>query len=446
MNATNNDSNSNSMFIAWGAIAVVWAILSVIAYNEGANWFMPEAASAEADSIDELFKIMLGIGTFIFLLVQTVLWWFVFKYGFMRDTNDETDAPYIHGNNTLELVWTIIPTIIVTFLTVISWQVLVDTTEAKENEFVVEVEGQRFLWNFTYPDDEFELSQNHILVVPEGETVRLEMESIDVIHAFWVPEFRVKQDVMPGRVSELRFTPTVLTGLPDEIADELITIDDLDLPDENTACPEEGEEVALENPMDEETSDEGNGEMEGDGNSDRQRDNSDSSDGGQGEPPVQIDSGYDIVCAELCGGNHGLMRGEVFVVTQEEYDAYIESLKANIIADQANQAYAARCGGQAVLEAGRALYNQYGCNTCHQLADAGAMNMGAGPSLNGIGDRAATISGYADAQDYIRTSIINPNAFIVDGYAANLMPQNFGQQMSSDELDLLVAYLALMTE
>lgn len=437
MNASRNSSSASTNFGLIVGAVIVWALLSIYIYFEGVDWFMPEAASAEAESIDELFRVMLGIGSFIFLLVQTTLWYFVVRYGLMRNRNDDSDGPPIHGNNTIELIWTVIPTIIVFFLTIISFQVLVDTTEAKDDEFPIQVTAQRFFWSFEYPNDEgFELTQNHILVVPEGETVRLEMDSLDVIHAFWVPEFRVKQDVMPGRTSELRFTPTVTTGLPADIADNLLTRDNLDLPDENTACPEPEDEAAaeLENPVDDaeaEATDETASEA---------------SDSGQGVPPVNYEEGYDIVCAELCGGNHGLMRGEVFVVTEEEYEAYIESLKANIVKQEAEQAFAVRCGGAAIADAGRAIFAQYGCNTCHQLNDANSLNMGAGPSLNGLGARAGTHAGYDSPEDYIRTSIVNPNAFIVDGYAANIMPQNFAQQMSTEEIDLLVAYLASITE
>jgi len=422
---TSSNSYSVSDLVQIVVALVAWTLISLYAYQNGAKWFMPTAASQEAEAVDELFRWMLGIGTFVFLLTQTLLWYFVIRYGFMRDKNDDSDGPHIHGNNTLELIWTIVPSIIVFFLTVYSFQVLIDTTEAKDNEFPIEVTARRFFWEFKYPNlvDDTELSSQHVLVLPVNEPIRLEMDSLDVIHAFWVPEFRVKNDVMPGRTTQLRFTPTKTTGLPDDF--ELVTLDDLDIPGPDDVCPEESATMSASAAAPADTAAESAG---GD------------------QPPVDYEIGYDVVCAELCGGNHGLMRGEVFVVEREVYDAYVESLRARSIQAKAINEQATRCGGQAVLEAGRGIFAQYGCNTCHILTDAGALNAIQGPSLDGIGSRAANQVGYADAQDYIRSSIINPNAFIVDGYPAGLMPQNFVDQMSPEELNLIVAYLSLMTD
>jgi heme/copper-type cytochrome/quinol oxidase subunit 2 len=427
MNTTRPKSNSG-LNIALILVAVLfWLAASVYVYENGVSWFMPDAASVEARAVDDLFRFMLGIGTFVFLLVQSLLFYFIVRYGFFRNHEDESDAAHIHGNTTLEIVWTLIPSIIVFILTVYSFQVLVDTTEAKDDEFAIEVTGKRFFWQFRYPDEEFDLVQNHVLVVPEGETIRLEMTSEDVIHAFWVPAFRVKQDVMPGRVSELRFTPNTLTGLPPDA--ELVSLEDLEIPGPDTACP--AEEAQAEAPVSEASA------MGG----------ADQADIAQQGPPVDYKTGYDLVCAELCGGNHGLMRGEIFVVTREEYEAYVESLRAKAVQAKAEAEYADRCGGTALLAAGRSLFNLYGCNTCHMLNDAGSLAMGQGPSLNGIGARAATDHpDYASAEDYIRTSIINPNVYIVPGYAAGLMPMNFADQMTPEELNRLVKYLALQTE
>jgi len=428
-------SNSDLIFVV---IAVVfWAVGGIIAYQYADDWFLPDPASVEAESVDNLFKFMMGVGTFIFLLVETSLFFLVVRYGFMRDRNDDSDGPPIHGNNVLEIVWTIIPSIIVFVLTILSFQVLLDTTEAKDNEFEIDVTAQRFFWTFEYPtdgEDDIELTTSHILVVPEGETIRLNMTSVDVIHAFWVPQFRVKQDVMPGRTTELRFTPNQTTGLPDDF--ELVTLDDLEVPGPDDACPVEDEvtapeEVDVGEAVDELTDEDGE------------------ESGGASAPPVDYENGFNLVCAELCGLNHGLMRGEVFVVEREVYDAFIESLRVREIANAAQGEYARRCGGRALLEAGRRLFSVddgFNCAQCHQLDDAGSLVMGAGPSLNGVGDRAAERPGYNGAEDYLLTSIINPNAFIVEGYSANLMPANFADQMTPEELETMAAYLALQTE
>lgn len=371
---------------------VVWTVASAIVGIYGGEWFMADAASVEADAIDNLFRFMLGIGTFIFLLVESCIFYFGFKYGLMRDHEDTTDGPPIHGNNTVEIVWTLIPAIIVFILTIYSFQVLVDTTEAKENEREIIVTGQQFFWSFQYPDEEFELRMNHILVVPENEAIKLSMNSQDVIHAFWVPNFRVKQDVMPGRITELRFTANEHTGLPDpsviDIYDPTLTVDQVDA----------------------------------------------------------LDFGYDIVCAELCGAIHSRMRGKAFVVTDEEYEVFLEGLR-EIEREKERQRQEALENIEALKGLGRTLFATYGCNTCHQLTDANSLNMGQGPSLDGLEERAANDHpDYESADDYIRTSILNPNAYVVEGYAPNIMPPNFAQRIPQEDLDVLVTYLAAPKE
>ncbi len=371
---------------------VVWTVISVVVGIYGAEWFMADAASVEADAIDNLFRFMLGIGTFIFLLVESCIFYFGFKYGLMRDKEDTSDGPPIHGNNTVEIVWTLIPSVIVFVLTAYSFQVLLDTTEAKDNELEIGVTAQQFFWTFQYPDEEFDLKMNHILVVPESEAIKLSMHSEDVIHAFWVPNFRVKQDVMPGRTTELRFTPNEATGLPDpaviDIYAPTLTVDELDA----------------------------------------------------------LDFGYDIVCTELCGALHGRMRGKAFVVSDDEYELFLEGLR-EIEREKQRQLEEALQNLDALKEAGRGLFAEYGCNTCHQLDDANSLNMGQGPSLNGLEVRAANDHpDYESAQDYIRTSIINPNALVVSGYPSGLMPQNFAQRIPEDELNILVEYLAAPKE
>jgi cytochrome c oxidase subunit 2 len=431
MNTTNRSQTNWMPFLM---MALFWVAGSAFVGIYGVDWFMPVAASAEAEAVDGLFRFMLIIATFIFLMVETLMIYFAIKYGLMRDKNDDSDGEPIHGNAQLEIIWTIIPSIIVFIVTIYSFQVLVDTTEAKNDELAIDVVGQRFFWQFTYPDenpdDEIDpISQNHVLVLPQNRNVVLNMNSIDVIHAFWVPAFRVKNDVMPARTTELRFTPTELTGLPPDF--QLVTEEELDIPGPDTACPvEEATATTSEAAAEPEVARAIEGTT-------------------REVPPVDYSNGHDIVCAELCGGNHGLMRGEVFVVTPEEYEAYLETLMALDKQASAQQAYAIRCGGEQIKVAGRQLVGPdgYNCTSCHMLPDAGQNAMGAGPSWIGIGTRAATQhTDYASAEDYLLTSIINPNAHIVEGYAAGIMPQNYADIMSEEDLNLIVAYLALQTD
>ena len=449
----------------FGIAVIFWIIGSVVIYIYGGKWFMPaDQASVQAEAIDDLFRFLLAIGTFIFLLVETTLIFIVVRYGFMRDHSDDTDGPPTHGDTTLEIIWTLIPSVIVFILTIYSFKVLVDTTEARDDEFPINVTAQRFFWQFEYPNptDDRTLVSQHVLVLPEGENVVMKMNSLDVIHAFWVPAFRMKADVMPGRTTELRFTPNQITGLPPDF--ELVTLDDLEIPGPDDACPIEEEETdttstdtavpaadagttdteAEAEAVDEEAIvDE---EAAADAEAVDEEAVADSEAGTEEAPPVNYENGFDLVCAELCGPNHGLMRGAVFVVEREVYDAYIESLRARSVEAEARQDYAIRCGGKAILEAGRQIFPSFGCNTCHQLFDAGSMAMGQGPTLNGVGTRAATRPGFASPEEYIRTSILSPNGFVVGGFPSGLMPSNFAQRIPADQFELLVQYLLLQTE
>jgi cytochrome c oxidase subunit 2 len=127
---------------------------------------------------------------------------------FRRRPGDESDGEHFHGNTAIEIIWTIVPLIIVITLGVWAAFVLADITSAEPNELVVAVRGRQWSWVFAYPDYE-EVGVTDELVMPVDRPVRLELVTDDVIHSFWVPEFRVKQDLVPGIPTVLRFTPDV---------------------------------------------------------------------------------------------------------------------------------------------------------------------------------------------------------------------------------------------
>lgn len=135
---------------------------------------------------------------------------------------------------------------------------------------------------------------------------------------------------------------------------------------------------------------------------------------------------FPVRCAELCGPGHAAMVSQVIVETPEEFQAWVERM-ANLPSDPA--------------EAGRLLFARYGCTGCHVLADAGATGR-VGPSLEGMGARAATTLPGLDGDAYLRQSILEPNAHIVPTYLENIMPANFATRIPPEELDLLVTYLA----
>jgi cytochrome c oxidase subunit 2 len=169
---------------------------------------IPEA-STRAVLVDQLFRIMLGIATVIFLLVEGALVYAIVR--FRRRQGDNTDGPPIHGNTSLEILWTLIPAAIVVVIGVYAFQVLQTIEYPAKGPMVVEVIGRQFSWEFHYPEEDFSSSELHL---PVDQPVLFQITSKDVIHSFWVPAFRAKRDATPGQVSGLSMTPSEVGVFP----------------------------------------------------------------------------------------------------------------------------------------------------------------------------------------------------------------------------------------
>ncbi|HCV56455.1 MAG TPA: cytochrome c oxidase subunit II [Synechococcales bacterium UBA12195] len=242
------------------------------------NW-LPVSASTNAPVYDELFRVLLAIGTMLLVGMTGVVVYSLIR--FRRRDGDQQDGPPVEGNLSLELFWTAIPAVVVLFLGIYSYDIydrmggMTDLNAhgmdhhvaelasvrqsqpgdeeriwggiapASGNEAVlpVEVTALQFAFVFHYPEQNITSGELH---VPTGQAVELRLKANDVIHAFWVPEFRIKQDVIPGQ-------PTVLTFTANRIGD------------------------------------------------------------------------YPIVCAELCGPYHGGMRSHVVVDEPESFATWVET-------------------------------------------------------------------------------------------------------------------------
>jgi cytochrome c oxidase subunit 2 len=215
---------------------------------------LPMAASDEAAQVDALFNMMMTIATGLFLLVEGTIIIAAIRY--RRRKDDKTDGPPIHGNIPLEIVWTAIPAVLVLIISVYSFEIynamggldpmashdhhgalVADAHEmtprqknadgslialapsqgnialglgaspeniGKPVPMTVNVMGLQYAWIFTYPETGITSGELHL---PVGQEVELNITAQDVLHAFWLPEFRLKQDAIPGRQTELRFTP-----------------------------------------------------------------------------------------------------------------------------------------------------------------------------------------------------------------------------------------------
>lgn len=225
-----------------GTIAIALALCSLWMGQQAYSWFPPQA-SAESVLVDQLFSFLVTLGSFIFLgVVGTLLYAVLFQQAGKYDTSD---GPHIEGNVTLEVIWTAIPFALVIWIAFYSYQIydqmsilgpmehvhpqtlnmglatanaapLKDSSEssiavdslATDALPAIEVHARQWVWEFRYPDQNVTSTELHL---PSNQRVTLVMRSEDVLHGFYVPAFRIKQDIIPGRVIDFSFTP-ILEG------------------------------------------------------------------------------------------------------------------------------------------------------------------------------------------------------------------------------------------
>jgi cytochrome c oxidase subunit II len=202
------------------------------------DW-IPAQASEQADRVDTLLWFVVWASIAIFTLVTVVIVYCAWRFRAAPD--DDSDGPPIHGNTKLEIVWTIVPAVLLAVMAVWAYLVLSDNEALAQDRLVVEVTAEQFAWEFV--NREAGIASGDMRV-PVGRQVELRMRSQDVIHDFYVKEFRVKQDVVPGITTRLIFDPD-RTGT------------------------------------------------------------------------------YQVICAELCGVGHGVMRARVIVMEPADYEAWL---------------------------------------------------------------------------------------------------------------------------
>jgi cytochrome c oxidase subunit II len=295
--------------------------------------WLPSADSSEAHKVDDVYWFVTIICMAIFALVAGVSVYAIWKFRAAPD--DEEDGSPIHGHTGLEVVWTAVPAALVTAISIYSGVVLVQVERIPAEHRVIEVTAQQFAWSFTYPESKVTSGK---LALPINQPVELKLTAKDVIHSFWVPEWRMKKDAVPGIETDVIVTPTKLGT-------------------------------------------------------------------------------FTVICTELCGLGHAAMRAQALVLTQAGFERWL---------NQEKEAAAAAGSAQ-----GKTLFTQQ-CGTCHALADAGT-TAEVGPDL----DKALA----GKNADFILKSIVDPNAEVAPGFQPNVMPGNFGELLSQQQLDSLVEYL-----
>ncbi len=308
--------------------------------NEGGFW-MPPQGSTVAGEVDQLFDFIYWVSVFFFVAITIATVYFVVKY--KRRSDDQLATSQVGHNTLVEATWTFVPLVLVLVMFAWGFRTFLNLTVAPEGAYQVKVTGQKWSWNFTHPDGTVTTGDLH---VPANRPVKLLLSSRDVIHSFYVPDFRIKQDAVPGRYTTAWFQAKAA-----------------------------------------------------------------------GE--------HQVFCTEYCGKDHSAMLAKVLVLSEEEFDA--GKWKVSKPPE-----------GMSVAEWGGQLYNKVGCKACHSVDGSKLV----GPSFKGLYGRTEKITGQDPVQvdeNYLRESIMDPQAKIVEGYAP-AMPSYKGQ-LDDAKLDALIAYI-----
>ena len=176
----------------------IFSLLFLSACIENAPMDSLSPAGPYARTIDDLFWLTFWIAVGVFFIVQGAL---VFAVFYFRDMPGKPEPKQIHGNNILELTWTIIPVLILAAIAVPTVRTVFDLAREPENALKVEVIGHQWWFEYKYPD--YGITTANVLVIPEDTPVRLEMWSNDVLHNYWVPKLNGKRYLVPGQKTYL---------------------------------------------------------------------------------------------------------------------------------------------------------------------------------------------------------------------------------------------------
>ena len=194
-------------FAPLGIIAAFTLMLAACAGNYPNTTFTPHSELGRA--IDFLWDRLLLLGTIVFVLVELALIFVVIRY--RRRVSEGEKPPQTHGNATLEIIWTIIPAVILLFIAVPTVRTIFQTqTKAPAGALEIEVIGHQWWWEFRYP--EYKIVTANEIYIPVGRTVNFKMTSHDVIHSFWIPQLSGKRDAIANRTNYIWFTPDSTLG------------------------------------------------------------------------------------------------------------------------------------------------------------------------------------------------------------------------------------------
>jgi cytochrome c oxidase subunit II len=298
--------------------------------------FMPPVVTNVGQQVDNLYSFLLWSSLIACIILIGGMIFFVVKY--KRKTATDK-VPYISHNTFLEFLWSFIPLVLFLVMFAWGWIVYHQMRQMPENALEVHVVGRQWAWEFVYKSGK--VAQD--LYVPVNTPIKLIMTSKDVLHSFYIPTMRIKQDVVPGMYSTLTF----------------------------------------------------NSEKLGD---------------------------FHVFCADYCGTVHSGMLSKVHVLPMKEYETWLQENDDAL----------------SLLEKGQKYASTKGCVACHAVD--GTVKVG--PSWKGIfgGQHETDMGTVTVDENYLRESILNPNAKVVKGFAKGVMP-SFQGQLSEDQIMALIEYI-----
>lgn len=302
----------------------------------------PPTASSIAGQVDQVYYVLTAISVFFSVLIFGCIFFFMVRF---RRRSPDDRAVQIHGSVPLEVLWTVIPTVICAFIFIWSSYLYVRNARPPANSTEIFVIGKQWMWHIQHPEGPREINALH---VPVGQAVKLTVTSQDVIHGFFVPAFRVKKAVVPGLYNSLWFKP-------DQIGK------------------------------------------------------------------------FHLFCTEYCGAGHSKMTGWIYVMSPQDYTAWLDG----------------QMQSQSMAQEGSRLFNQLGCNACHT-----ADNTGRGPTLVGKYGTQETLKDGSTRtvdEELIRQAIVNPNSIQLPKYPP-IMPTFKGQVDESQVLQLIAYIKSLGSE
>lgn len=196
-----NDATAVRTIVIASVLAGIATV--ILGWASGTSFWFPEQASTVAHDVDLVFNVITWISIFFFVLITILLGYFMVKFR-RRDHYAKATSNVTH-NTPLELTWTIIPLILVIAIFYVGMEGYLNLRRPPAGSYEVHVTAQRWSWNFSHRNG---CSEPNVLRVPVGRPVKLVMESADVLHALFIPAFRVKQDIVPGRITNLWFQAT----------------------------------------------------------------------------------------------------------------------------------------------------------------------------------------------------------------------------------------------